>query len=700
MPRDSTAPRQKHQAEGRSAAFEVQAPSEAADEAANAEHEKEVQRRLYTGPVAGGLCDDVYLAAQLVIDLYDALAVESQGLRLLQKAAETAARSLSAQQWKWFQEIPTSLVHQQDHEVFTNLFSHAEPMWRSLLVTPKNGRTCIFLHVGTVPPSVPLMELLTKLGWYGVSVCSEAPKTGNEDRVVHHKLDCAAERDLEEREFLKLQEPKGSAVPKPALFLLTVADVVFSPGSRLFDDEYVERAEAEDEENRLAAEAAEAAVATGTEDSATGDGKAALLGEDDRQPPNRSADADPEKRPCDGEGLPSAPSKPAFEPVIWQAPPANAQSLGECGVTRSPGVRRRLRVLRNTLCVCLSRLAAGGSLVLTWHGLPHHPVLMFIAAQLRPVFLRLHLLCPEHAKTFEVYLLAVNFKKAEAEETTTKSGGFMFRKFTRSAYRCADLDDVLMWTLPREVLIEEMRRFHSGTAATKGFNELWTIYAEKYLLITKELGAQTTAGSAKGFLQNYNRKGKDGKGKRQRGSAREGRKDRDEKASAKDSGGKNSGDKVFGSKDSGVKGSRDEDDGGFGEERVGKRSQQLPTIKKGRGGGGGAPATACAGAGQEASKRQDTAVADTSWSSDGAEPGLRLRKSALACRSLPALACTLGACPGAAHGGPDPKLFGQTWPLIGDAMRHLVRYQQFHRRKPEVGFVEELNMSPGAFNNN
>jgi len=96
---------------------------------------------------------------------------------------------------------------------------------------------------------------------------------------------------------------------------------------------------------------------------------------------------------------------------------------------------------------------------------------------------------PDGTKTWETYILAAQFKRQEAEETASKGGGgFMFRNFMCSAYRCADLDDALLWTLHKQGLMEEYRLGGGERTIAKGYNELWTLFAKKYRELAREVG--------------------------------------------------------------------------------------------------------------------------------------------------------------------------------------------------------------------
>jgi hypothetical protein len=187
--------------------------------------EKKIEERLIAAN--GGLEDWVFSAGGLIYELIELLEEESFGLHDMLNACRDAARNLTDDQWKRFQEIPKQSVHTGDKDVLTSLFSAAEPQWRTLMTTPKKGGTCVFLTVGTEAPSTQILDLLTKLGWYGVAVSPEPPGEGNEDRVQHVELDPAKEAD--EEQLVKLQVAKGSLLPKPAQFMLAFADCMWDP---------------------------------------------------------------------------------------------------------------------------------------------------------------------------------------------------------------------------------------------------------------------------------------------------------------------------------------------------------------------------------------------------------------------------------------------------------------------------------------
>jgi len=359
----------------------------------------------------GGFEDWVYHSGNLVTELIESLEEESNGLEEMLTVAREASRLLSDENWGRFQEVPRRCVHAMDKDVITGLFSAAEPQWRTLLTTPKKGGTCVFLHIGTEPPSTPIIDLLTKLGWFGVCVCAEPPAEGNEDRIQHCELDPYKEED--EAEIVKLQVAKGSLLPKPASFMLAFADVVW-------DSDNIDN------------DMDQASLFKNIDDNTDGlvsrkeFRHAQKLGMVPKDLKFKTLDINGDGSITKDEfiqavkrGLMGEEEKAMFEAAKKPEPPMDTCGYGLLGVTWSPQVRWRLRMLRNTISVALQRLSNQGSLVITWHGVPHHPALLFITSQLRPVFLRVHVLVPEGTRSWETWILAASFKRSEAEEVAS-----------------------------------------------------------------------------------------------------------------------------------------------------------------------------------------------------------------------------------------------------------------------------------------
>merc|ERR1719253_83195 len=338
------------------------------------------------------------------------------------RVPQECARLMTDEQWQRFQEVPRRCIHAVDKDVITTMFSAAEPQWRTLLTAPKKGGTCVFLHIGTQPPSTPVVDLLTKLGWFGCCVSPDAPAEGNEDRLSHVELDPFSEED--EEQIVRLQVAKGSLLPKPANFMLAFADVVWDSDNMDGDVDQPSAFKQIDGN-------ADANISKKEFKQAQ---KAGLIPKDvkfNNFDINRDGHISKDEffHSVKG-GLFGEEKKKALEDKMNNKAelPQKTNGYGLLGVTWSPEVRWRLRMLRNTISVALQRLSNQGSLVSTWHGVPHHPALLFITSQLRPVFLRVHVMVPEGTRSWETWILAASFKRQEAEEVASKGGdGFMFK---------------------------------------------------------------------------------------------------------------------------------------------------------------------------------------------------------------------------------------------------------------------------------
>jgi len=439
----------------------------------------------------GGFEDWVYEGGNLVKELIDVLEEESFGLHQMIEAARESAKSLDDKQWERFQTVPRRCVHACDKEVIGALFSATEPQWRTLLTAPKKGGTCLFFHIGTEPVSLPIAELLTKLGWYGINVSPDAPMSGNEDRIQHVGLDPFEEQD--EIEILKLQVAKNSLVPKPALFQLTFADVVWDPDALEGNDDEASAWKRLDSnsDGSVSRKEFKMAVRCGIVPKGV---KFKQFDTDGNGSISKDEFMEATKIGLMGEEAKASAEVKSAKPK----PPQNQTGYGLLGVTWRKDVRNRLRIMRNMVSVALQRLENQGTLVICWHGIPHHPALLFLTAQLRPVFLRVHVLVPEGTKSWETWIMAASFKRSDAEEVASKGGGgFMFKNFINNAYRCSDLDDALLWTLTAESLFEEYRLGGGERTIAKGYNELWSAYAAKYRELAKDFGSTVTTEDTK-----------------------------------------------------------------------------------------------------------------------------------------------------------------------------------------------------------
>jgi len=332
-----------------------------------------------------------------------------------------------------------------DKEVNTGLFVSADLSWKQLLTLPKTVTNSMFLHIGTVATSTPLGDLLDKQGWFGVSVCLEPPAQHLHEKILQVPLDPT--RDEHDEEFKKLTTKKGGRVPKPKYFKLAYVKVLFKQYDPALDSD-------NDDE--------------GSSDEVP----------QQETPPGQAST--PVARTSKGSHAENG--HPELTPA--------ALGYGLLGVTRGTPVRRRLRALRNALAAALARLDDDGGLVFTWPGLPFHPVLLFVTSYLRGLFTRLHLLTPEGVRSWEVYVLAVGFKR-DRMESAGKGGGAELTSFFNCSLRHAHLDDVLLWTLtPHSELIEA--RGEKGSKV-KGYDDLWRAYAGKLNSLADELGNEVAA---------------------------------------------------------------------------------------------------------------------------------------------------------------------------------------------------------------
>jgi len=103
----------------------------------------------------------------------------------------------------------------------------------------------------------------------------------------------------------------------------------------------------------------------------------------------------------------------------------------------------------------------------------------------RGLFTRLHLLTPEGIRSWEVYVLAVGFKR-DRLESAGKGGGAELTSFFDCSLRHAHLDDVLLWTLTPDSELKEARGERGSKV--RGYDDLWRTYAGKLNSLTNELG--------------------------------------------------------------------------------------------------------------------------------------------------------------------------------------------------------------------
>lgn len=425
--------------------------------------EARTAQRLRETGTGVGLIDWVFNAPNLVKDCMDEIEPESEPLQHMLEALYSAAQVLDKENWQRFQEMITERVHVTDQEVYGSLFAKHEPSWRPTLFTPKTktGVVCVWLHLGTEPPSAALVDLLGKLGWFGVCVGPTAIPPGNEDTIEHVFLDPGHDRDREA--YLGIMNAdKDGKVPKPKEFPLIFLNTVFNvtdpePDSdEEIGEHWWDEVQKKDDEREE-------------------------IGED-------AEDATRKKVAQKKDHLVLSANEQAIKS-------SSGSGYGVLGITKVPGVRRRLRSLNTTLSVALARLKDTGTLAIMWPGLPCHPVMFFLTAYLRNLFMRVHVIAPEGIKTFETYILCAGFMKDKSNDPTPGEGGSAIKSFFGCAYRRPALDDVLLWTLTAKAEWEEAFFGIGGRSKSKTYDELWEAMAVKYKALAVELDVDVTKAS-------------------------------------------------------------------------------------------------------------------------------------------------------------------------------------------------------------
>ena len=133
--------------------------------------------------------------------------------------------------------------------------------------------------------------------------------------------------------------------------------------------------------------------------------------------------------------------------------------------------------------------------MISWCGLPTHPLIPFLAHSLRPAFRRVHVLVPPDSMTFETYILAAEFDpeghparpdpvvefasasrpkglvieltKESLAESPATIAKFQFYDWLRSPLRSmSGYDDAVAWTLP--LVGEVVWSFEPKAAASVG----------------------------------------------------------------------------------------------------------------------------------------------------------------------------------------------------------------------------------------
>eukprot|EP00429_Kryptoperidinium_foliaceum_P066553 CAMPEP_0176056084 /NCGR_PEP_ID=MMETSP0120_2-20121206/27926_1 /TAXON_ID=160619 /ORGANISM="Kryptoperidinium foliaceum, Strain CCMP 1326" /LENGTH=679 /DNA_ID=CAMNT_0017389585 /DNA_START=82 /DNA_END=2117 /DNA_ORIENTATION=- len=628
-------------------------------------------RRMEKSATGIGLRDWCFGASLLVKDCTEELEPDSVALQRMLEAIYSAAVVLNDDNWRRFNELVWDRVHCQDHEVHGALFAKVEPTWRALLTTPRGGSTCVFLHIGTEPPSSPLCNLLTKLGWFGVIIGPVPPEPGNEDLVQHVQLDPGHERDRDE--FIALLSPSGGKVPKPSQFLLAFVNCVFNPmdPDPDSDEEFLVFGQPKDEP---------------------------ATGQDDAGAEQEIANNVPSRYTPSWERAKFVTTPPVEKRML-----STASGFGKLGVTREPDVRKRLRTLNMSLSVALQRLKQGGSLVILWPALPCHPVMFFITASLRPLFGRVHVVANEGIKTFESYILCANFNQKKAQDNTPGEGGSAIRSFFGSAYRRPALDDVLLWTLGQSAEAEEALFGAGGASSSKTYDDLWELYAQKYKELAADLDIDVTkVKAAREKKQRAKRETDEAKLEKPEKLEKSGK---TAKAKTKADGSRKASDKTSGSsdsKDAGAKAKAKSRPEGKAKakSRLQAPAQQAPPRPEGAAGAAdgaegaegadGSPSAAAVGA-EVPSEESRVAEALANAAKEELRQLNRTKKkreqALRISRSAPTLACSLGAVPGGG-GAPDRWRMAEQYAMIG--FGHLVAQKsvdvrKFYRKRDDVG---------------
>lgn len=197
---------------------------------------------------------------------------------------------------------------------------------------------------------------------------------------------------------------------------------------------------------------------------------------------------------------------------------------GLLGETRDEGMQKRLQMLRYTLVAAMQRLAPHATLLISWSGLPDHPVLLFLTSHLRLRFSQVQVTAHPDATTFEVYILCTGFVELSDQVEDWYDWGLTLEYFlSHKAHRIDGYDDVLLWSLSHADMLREAKEkgialdaagkptkakaaagslelLQQSTSkapvdvAIKGtYDTLWTMFAAKYKALALELVYGTTA---------------------------------------------------------------------------------------------------------------------------------------------------------------------------------------------------------------
>lgn len=476
------------------------------DEESNEEDEVERQRqldqqqheRLNEAGTLDGLKDLILDALPLVDEVYDMLSCRSAGLQRYRAVLAQAARNLSDENWQEFLRKPMQSIYLQDDKVFDRLMTDAEPLWRRMMEL-----TVAFAAQAKRQQSNALREYLY--------ICTGTPR--RELLGFFHNRSWKVVRQPPTTSFQHL--PKAGSLDGPPGYPLAAVDLSFSlargHASEEADAELEDVEDVELEDHPMGPEEVRQRSSSRSSCSSSRSSRGGM--------PQWLAEA-----------LMPNPANSAVGTAPLAHLPLHSSGLGKIGVSRSRGVRQRLQLMQGALAEALQCLAPGGVMVISWCGLPVHPILPFLAQSLRPAFRRVHVLAPPEIDTYETYILAVEydseghnsrpdpvleFPPATEDETPASISKFAFYDWLRSPIRrSSGYDDAVAWTLPQKKLQAEClpQYQNSGNPVRRMSNynrpwltamtgsqqktsldpearcdEMWSLYAEKLRLLANRL---------------------------------------------------------------------------------------------------------------------------------------------------------------------------------------------------------------------
>lgn len=436
------------------------------------EHKQERRDRRLKGLAAGGALFDWALGAPAAVQDIMGLSEQFDGLYKLKHSIAEAALMLDKDEWVHFQLLAASTFHHDDYNLHAVVLPRADPSWLHLMQKPHR-----FLHMGA-PPSEPLLMLLGSLGWTGVCLGPEPPpeifvpepeppqeeeeedsrrsrrKTRNQNERPVDNVERPAETDFVEAHFedlgiLDYADPQmGTKFPGKAQVFPLVYLNHFLPEPKWRDSQ-----------------------------------SWTFEPEEDVAPLNSPRPGSAPGIERFGEALNWEYSN--FDPRAGVCEEGAQRGLLGASISDQP--RRNLARLRNALIIAIARVEIDGALLIAWPGAPMHPVFIYFTNQLRSLFMRVTVFPPQHAKSFEVYVLCMGRHDTRPTQEGEIQKGFEY--FLNRSQREFGVDDALCWTLPHQILIDEIKGKFGGKSGSTGWDETWRVFGEKYWELAKELGA-------------------------------------------------------------------------------------------------------------------------------------------------------------------------------------------------------------------